>query len=75
MDEDIPPFLLEGFMTFLENQVYTKAEVGKDGGSFFAGFLPALCSLVICIPAFTGPVRRGGGKRKLSLYNDKRIAA
>lgn len=75
MDEDIPPFSLEGFMTFLENQVYTRVEAGKDGGSSLAGFLPALCSLVICIPVFTGPVRRGGGKRKLSLYNDKRIAA
>jgi hypothetical protein len=75
MDDDIPPFSLEGFMTFLENQVYPKAEAGKGGGSSLAGFLPALCALVICIPAFTGPLRRGGGKRKPSLYNDKRIAA
>jgi hypothetical protein len=74
-DEDIPPFLLEGFMAFLENQIYTRVGAGKDGGFSLAGFLPALCTLVICIPVFTGPVRRGGGKRKLSLYNDKRIAA
>jgi hypothetical protein len=75
MDENIPPFSLEGFMTFLENQVYTTVDAGRDGGSSLAGFLPVLCTLVICIPAFTGPVRRGGGKRKSSLYNDKRIAA
>jgi hypothetical protein len=75
MDDDISPFSLEGFMTFLENQVYTRADAGKGGGSSPAGFLPAFCALVICIPAFTGPIRRGGGKRKPSLYNDKRIAA
>jgi hypothetical protein len=74
MDEDIPPFLLEGFMTFLENQVYRK-DAGKGGGSSLAGFFPALCTLLICIPVFTGPVRKGGGKRKSFLYNDKRIAA
>jgi hypothetical protein len=74
MEEAIPPFLLEGFMTFLENQIYTKADLDK-GGLSLAGFFPVFCALVICIPAFTGPVRRGGGKRKPSLYNDKRIAA
>ncbi|MDR0998180.1 MAG: hypothetical protein LBL70_03855 [Treponema sp.] len=74
MEEDIPPFSLEGFMTFLENQVYMKVDAGR-GSLSLAGFFPALCALVVCIPAFTGPVRRGGGKRKPSLYNDKRIAA
>jgi hypothetical protein len=74
MEDDIPPFLLEGFMTFLEQQIYTGA-AARDGGSSLAGFLPVLCTLAICIPAFTGPVRRGGGKRKASLCNDKRIAA
>jgi hypothetical protein len=73
MEDDIPPFSLEGFMTFLENQVYMKADAGKL--SSLAGFFPALCALAVCIPAFTGPVRRAGGKRKPSLYNDKRIAA
>jgi hypothetical protein len=75
MEEDIPPFSLEGFMTFLENQVYASTDVSQGSGSSLAGFFPALCALVICIPAFAGPVRRGNGKRKLSLYNDKRIAA
>jgi hypothetical protein len=73
IDQDIPPFLLEGFMTFLKNQVYTEASAARELS--LAGFLPALCTLLICIPAFTGPVRRGGGKRKPSLYGDKRIAA
>jgi hypothetical protein len=73
-DEGVPPFLLEGFMSFLKNQVYTAA-AAQAGGSSLAAFLPALCTLAICIQAFTGPVRRGGGKRKSPLYNDKRIAA
>jgi hypothetical protein len=73
MEDNIPPFLLEGFMTFLEQQVYTGA--ARNAGSSLTGFLPALCTLVICIPAFTGSVRRGGGRRKPSLCNDKRIAA
>jgi hypothetical protein len=69
---DIPPFPLEGFMTFLKNRNYMEA----GGGTFsLVNFFPALCALVICIPAFVGPVRRGGGRRKFSLYNDKRMAA
>jgi hypothetical protein len=71
MDDEIPPFLLEGFMTFLKKQVYTEA--GAARGSSLAGFLPAICALLICIPAFTPG--RGRGKRKPPLYNDKRIAA
>jgi hypothetical protein len=74
VEENIPPFLLEGFMIFLENQIYASVDTNR-GGSSLAGFFPTLCALVICIPVFTGPVRRGNGKRKPSLYNDKRIAA
>jgi hypothetical protein len=72
--DDIPPFLLKGFMTFLENQIYTEP-AGQGGGFSLAAFFPALCTLLICVPAFTGPVRRGGGKGKSFLYSDKRIAA
>jgi hypothetical protein len=75
VDGDIPPFSLEGLMIFLENQVYMQADISGGGVFSLIGCLPALFSLLICLPMFTGPVRRGGGRRKPLLYNDKRIAA
>jgi hypothetical protein len=67
---EIPPFPLEDLMNFLARREYTQSPVNAPGD-----LLPVFGALLLCIPGFL-PIGQGHSKKKrLLVYNDKRIAA
>jgi hypothetical protein len=61
---------LEDLMSFLVRREYTQPPVNTPGELF-----PAFGVLFLCIPAFLPIRRRHSKKKRLLVYNDKRIAA
>jgi hypothetical protein len=67
---EIPPFPLEDLMNFLSRREYTRSPVSTSGDLF-----SVLVVLFFCIPVFL-PIQQGHSKKKrLLVYNEKRIAA
>jgi hypothetical protein len=67
---EIPPFPLEDLMNFLARREYAQPPANTPGELF-----PVLGALFLCIPSFLPIGQRHSKKKKLLVYNDKRIAA
>jgi hypothetical protein len=67
---EIPPFPLEDLMNFLVRREYAAPPVNTPGELF-----PVFGALFLCIPSFFPIGQRHSKKKKLLVYNDKRIAA
>jgi hypothetical protein len=67
---EVPPFPLEDLMNFLSRREYIRSPAYTSGDLF-----SVLAVLFFCIPFFL-PIQQGHSKKKrLLVYNDKRIAA
>ena len=67
---EIPPFPLEDLMNFLARREYAQGPVNTSGELF-----PIFGALFLCIPGFLPIGQRHSKKKRLLVYNDKRIAA
>ncbi|MDR3171699.1 MAG: hypothetical protein LBU17_08760 [Treponema sp.] len=75
-NQEIPPFPLAGLMEFLGNSAHTHAEhVPGSNTTEAPEFIPEALVLGFCIPAIFQRKQGKGKKKKMLVYNDKRIAA
>jgi hypothetical protein len=68
--EGIPSFPLEQLMVFLEG-----AGTGGEGYTVPRDILPACLVLLVCVPAFFSSGQGNRKKKRILVYQDKRIAA
>ncbi|MDR3333524.1 MAG: hypothetical protein LBT13_01360 [Treponema sp.] len=74
--QEIPPFPLAGLMEFLGNSAHTDAQHAPGSNTTeVPEFIPETLVLGFCIPAIFQRKQGKGKKKKMLVYNDKRIAA